>query len=155
MEKYFRFNPNTPRKKSGQNASAKNDEVRARKAEEQVKLPSRSPDEVQKIVEKFFQAVGVKIGFKIKKRTDFIWLKFTKDNYLGVVAAGYDFNFSKTNRSGKYVKSVGKEWNEELIIVFPISEYPDGRTRSDIERALGNYIIDQNIPIIDFFSHNY
>lgn len=32
---------------------------------------------------------------------------------------------------------------------------PEGLQRGDIERGVGNYLISKNVPILDFYSHNY
>ena len=150
-EKYFRFYPDTPRSRE----TEKNDRIRLKKAKEQSKLTPKAPKEVEKLVKKFLVNIGVKIGNSITNKGNFIWLKFTTDNFVGVVAAGYDFNFSETNRSGGYIKSVNKTWNTELLMVFPISELPKDKSLREVERAVGNYLIDQKVPIIDFYSHNY
>lgn len=110
-------------------------------------------------------------------KTDIVWMKFTKDQYLGVVASGNDVNFDipasasqydeversfKGNRGGwKYTTSgilihqLGKEWDTSFVLVFPLVDIPSGKNRRDIERAIGNYLIAKGVPILDFYSHNY
>lgn len=154
LEQYFKIDPDTPRKR-GKGASEWNEKRRKEKIDSQVHMKTIDPDIVKEWVESFLLQIGVETGNRIANKGDFLWIKFTKDNFVGVVAAGCDFNFSYKNRSGKYLKEVGKEWNENLLLVFPISKYPEGKTRGDIERAVGNYLIKKKVPIIDFYSHNY
>lgn len=154
FEEYFKPHVDTPRKR-GKGASIQNDKLRKEESERQSSLEPVEPEKVKIMVENFLLQIGVETGHSISNIGDFIWIKFTKDNFVGVVAAGCDFNFSYKNRSGEYVKHNKKEWNKDLFLVFPISKYPEGKTRGEIERTVGNYLADNKVPIIDFFSHNY
>ena len=114
---------------------------------------------------------SIKKYYNLKSIKDIIWLKFTKDGYCGVVAVSNDVNFNippsavayneksngrwKYNTSGILVPQVNKEWDDSFVLIFPLVDIPEGYTRHDIERAVGNYLIDNNVPIIDFYSHNY
>jgi predicted lipase len=83
-------------------------------------------------------------------------LKFTTDGYLGVVAGSFDINFSYEKTAGRLVNSVGKVWDETFVLIFPLTkDILNGRKKTDIETAVGNYLIDKGVPIIDFYSHNY
>lgn len=119
--------------------------------------------------------------FQLNDRGDLVWMKFTKDGYLGVVAVSDDVNFDmpedcseydKTqivynsykkrtekdwvhNSAGIIVHKLGKEWDEAFVLIFPLRELPDDYTRSDVETAIGNMLIEKNVPILDFYSHMY
>lgn len=104
-----------------------------------------------------------------------IWMKFTKDGYLGIVAASNDCNFDfpldksdynetdngkvknrsnswKYATSGIIVSMLGKEWDEDFILVFPLRNISNGM-RNDIECGIGQYLIENDVPILDYYSH--
>lgn len=123
----------------------------------------------------------IKEQCKLADERDIVWMKFTKDGYLGVVATSNDINFDipinsedydqkvkvyneyykkyqymwKYNTSGILVHQLGKEWDESYVLIFPLVNIPHGYTRGDIERAIGNMLIAKGVPVIDFYSHNY
>ena len=98
----------------------------------------------------------IKTEFNLSYPNDIIWLKFTTDGYLGVVAGSFDINFSYENTAGRLVNSVEKVWDETFVLIFPLTkDILNGRKKTDIETAVGNYLIDKGVPIIDFYSHNY
>ena len=114
---------------------------------------------------------------------DIVWMKFTKERegsgFLGVVAAGADINFDippsekcynetsdgkpktnannwKYNTSGIIIDSLGKKWDEDSILVFPLEGIDTLElTRGDIECGIGNYLIDKGVPILDYYSHRF
>lgn len=92
---------------------------------------------------------------KQQTKTDIIWLKFTEDGFLGVVAKGRDINFRENNTSSKMIEEACKSWNKEFVLVFPLINIPKNLTANKIERMIGNYLIENNVPIIDFYSHNW
>lgn len=108
---------------------------------------------------------------KLKGERDIIWMKFTKDGYLGVVATSNDVNFDipnssidynagesgnrKHTTSGIIIHSLDKVWNEDFDLVFPLEDIPKGFNRSMIESGIGNYLIENKSSILDFYSHNY
>ncbi len=123
----------------------------------------------------------IKRDYVLDELGDIVWMKFTKDRYLGVVATSNDINFDIPNNTAEYdtkewrynsflkqkkwvwkhttsgilVHQLGKVWDTSFVLVFPLSNIPNGYTRGNIERAIGNYLIDKGVPIIDFYSHNY
>jgi len=123
----------------------------------------------------------IKRDYVLDELGDIVWMKFTKDGYLGVVATSNDINFDIPNNTAEYdkkewkynsflkqkelvwkhtssgilVHQLGKVWDTSFVLVFPLSNIPNGYTRGNIERAIGNYLIDKKVPIIDFYSHNY
>lgn len=174
-------------------------DFRLKKAEEQSKL---KPVEIEKIIEYVNQFLGlldmdkvdfpkadgrnvdykkIQIDNNLRDVRDIVWLKFTEDGYLGVVATSNDINFdipesreaynkkkkeydlySKTekrvwthNTSGIIVHHVNKSWDETFVLIFPLKNIKNNLTRNDIERGIGNYLISKDVPILDFYSHNY
>lgn len=123
----------------------------------------------------------IKNDYMLRDERDIIWMKFTKDGYLGVVAASNDINFKipsdasdynnwhieynqfkhkdeqvwDYNTAGILVHQLGKEWDRSFVLVFPLTNIPDGYVRGDIERAIGNFLTDKGVPILDFYSHRY
>ena len=104
-----------------------------------------------------------------------IWMKFAKNGQLGVVAASNDYNFDippssevydettdgkpKSNSNGwKYTTSgiilhkLNLEWDESFLLIFPLQGIEDSQ-RKDIEEGVGNFLIENDVPIIDFYSH--
>ena len=165
--------------------------TRLLKAEEQSK---KVPVEIKKIIKytnEFLNILKMKqvsnpiidltknnINYKqIKENTciederDIVWMKFTKDKYLGVVATSNDVNFNIPNSKEQYnikkknkwvyntsgiiIHYLHKEWDDRFVLVFPLINIPKGLNRGAIERGIGNYLIYKNIPILDFYSHNY
>ena len=95
----------------------------------------------------------IKRQYNLSSQKDIIWLRFTQDGYLGVVASSNDINFDDSTNSSKIIKHLGKMWDSEIVIIFPlpnINGYNDGVL---IEGMLGNYLLDKGIPILDRYSH--
>lgn len=125
----------------------------------------------------------IKKKHNLPDERDIVWLKFTKSGYVGVVAVSNDVGFDcpqyeseyndrikvynkyrkcyeekwKYSTSGILVHSVGEEWDDSYVLVFPL-ESKEGTclySRQEIEIAIGNYLEKNNVPIIDYYSHNY
>lgn len=165
-------------------------------AKAQAKLDPVNVNEIANLVKGFLNDVGIftiddpilkpceidyqKIQeeFKLNDRKDIIWMKFTTDGYLGVVAVSDDKNFDMPpkhcnnydekkynpytgkcdwvyNTSGIIVRKLNKEWDKSFLLVFPLCGIPLGYTRKDLEKAVGNFLIEKNVPILDFYSHIY
>lgn len=113
---------------------------------------------------------------KIKKEygllsiSDIVWMKFTTEGILGAVAVSNDINFEipkdnnydekikgywKYNSSGIIIKELELNWNSNEILVFPLINIPEGLNRGDIECGIGNYLINNGIPILDYYSHKF
>lgn len=123
----------------------------------------------------------IKSEFGLDDQRDLVWIKFTKDGYVGVVAASNDVNFdipqnsyeydqkhrvynyySKKyedtwlhNSSGILIHKLGKTWNTDFVLIFPLKDIPKGYRRSDIEEAVGNLLIEKGVPVLDYYSHLY
>lgn len=96
----------------------------------------------------------IKRQYKLDSQSDIVWMKFTIDGYLVVVASSNDINFNYDNTSGKIITSVGKIWDENRIIIVPLPNIKGRNERVMIEKMIGNYLSDKNVPIIDLYSHN-
>lgn len=97
----------------------------------------------------------LKKQFELNNQKHLVWMKFTKDGYLGVVAASDDINFDINNTSGEIIKKLNQEWDESRVLVFPLPNIGD-KERSDIECGIGNYLTDEKgVPILDYYSHRY
>lgn len=84
----------------------------------------------------------------LNNQSDVIWLRFTKDGYLGTIASSNDINF-------KYSHNLGKEWNENRIIVIPLQGIQNREERLLLEKVLGNYLVyGKGVPVLDKYSHN-
>lgn len=125
----------------------------------------------------------LKETYNLADEGDIIWLKFTKSGHVGVVASSNDIGFDiprdeseyntqikvynefkrcyedkwKYTTSGILVHAVNEEWDENFVLVFPLESNgePCQYSRHEIEIAIGNYLAKNNVPIIDYYSHNY
>ena len=172
-------------------------------AKQQLDVPTIDKKYIIKLTNSFIKAYGLKVydGENIVKtdninltefnentmetyngitsEKDIIWMKFTSDNRVGVVACSNDINFDipstkdeydeiistrsggkkcwKYNTSGILVHSVDLEWDESFFLVFPLLGLEKGKEgkkqRHDIETGIGNYLILNDVPIIDYYSH--
>lgn len=139
----------------------------------EVKNPIMNPSEVDYTL--------IKKEFELDDEKDIVWIKLTEDGYVGVVAVSNNINFDippndsvyddkvrkyneytkkkelvwKYNSSGILVHKLNKKWDESLVLVFPLRKLNEscGYSRHNIEMAIGNYLIEQNVPIIDYYSH--
>lgn len=103
-----------------------------------------------------FDYAGFKRDYNLADKRDIVWLKFTKKkHHIGVIGSSCDINFNLDNTSGKIITHLKESWDESYVFIFPLCNIPDGLNRSDIESGIGNYLISNNIPILDFYSHNY
>ena len=58
------------------------------------------------------------------------------------------------NFSGVLIKYLNEEWNQDYILIFPLTRISSTQyTRHEIEKRIGNHLIDKDIPILDFYSH--
>lgn len=101
---------------------------------------------------------------------DLVWIKFTTDGFVGVVADSDDINFTnrdnnsrwysgdefnKCNSAGIIIDYLNKKWDESFVLIFPLANIPEGYNRHDIEHAIGNLLIMNDIPVLDKYSHTY
>ncbi|WP_017209979.1 hypothetical protein [Clostridium beijerinckii] len=151
---------------------------RIEKAKEQYQLPVVKREDIIKYVKDFLSSMDMEISFdpaiKPKKREkrridyskinkeskeDIVWIKFTTENYISVIGTGCDIYFSdyaKNNTTAGLInQSLGLEWDDREVLIFPLKNIKDGLYRSDIESGIGNYLISKGVPILDFYSHNY
>lgn len=125
---------------------------------------------------------GRKVDYKkiqrengLEDHRDIVWMKFTRDGYLGVVAVSNDIGFDipssceeynqkiqykssfrwKFSTAGILIHSLGKQRDDSFALVFPLKNMPKGYKRHHIEMGIGNYLIANGVPMLDFYSHNY
>ncbi len=152
--------------------------VRFNKAKEQADKNTVDIEIISMYINKFLEEIGIrkvidpkfdlskvdridymkiKQEYSLKDQRDIVWLKFTEDGYLGVVAVSDDINFNipydksqydikengkwKHNTSGIIVHKLGKKWDESFVLLFPLNGIPKGYNRHDIEKAIGNLLI--------------
>lgn len=72
--------------------------------------------------------------YKLNNQSDIVWLRFTTDGYLGVVASSNDINFDYQTNSGKIIRSVNKEWDKNKIIIIPLPKITGRRDRILVEK---------------------
>lgn len=91
---------------------------------------------------------------------DLIWMKFTTDKFLGCVAfskgttTNKDVNFKMNNKSGKIINSCRKFWDTSFILCFPLIPKNENAVPSkQMEYKVGECLISENVPILDYFSH--
>jgi hypothetical protein len=109
----------------------------------------------------------------LKKRSDIVWMKFALSGHLAVIAKGADINFHYPSSKDDYLKRTKNDrnwvyntsgvilhrlelkWNTNFVLVFPLPCIPDGLKIGDIECGIGNYLIENGVPILDYYSHRY
>lgn len=125
-----------------------------------IKTQEISPEEINNTAQKMYA---------LNHPQDLIWMKFTEDGYLGVVAMSNDLSFDippsreeyderkhgrwKYSTSGIIVDYLQKKWDTSFVLVFPLPGLQDKSERHLIEIGIGNYLISKGVPILDFYSH--
>lgn len=98
----------------------------------------------------------IKEKFNLDSPKNIVWLKFTTDGYLAVVAKSFDINFDYSNSCGQLVQEVQKQFETSFVLVFPLTkEILGNRNSGDLELGIGQYLEGKGVPIIDYYSHNY
>lgn len=125
----------------------------------------------------------LKKRYHLTDERDIVWMKFTTSGHVGVVACSNDIGFDlpqdkseyndkvnvynkfskmdeekwKYTTAGILVHSVGEKWDESFVLVFPLecTDMSCQYKRHEVEIAIGNYLEANNVPIIDYYSHNY
>lgn len=185
----------TPARRS-KDSSVHTGKKRFEKAEEQAKQQPVPLKKIIALVNEFLGEAGMvpctnpvlrlepnqKVDYKtiqkengLQDKRDIVWMKFTRDGYLGVVAVSNDIGFDipssceeynqkiqyktsfrwKFSTAGILIHSLGKQWDGSFALVFPLKNMPEGYNRHHIEMGIGNYLIANGVPILDFYSHNY
>lgn len=106
----------------------------------------------------------IKDKFGLERVSDILWFKFTDHGHLAVVASSCDINWDNNSSCGILVNEVGEVFDTSFVFVFPLTKqmirtkaepYSFNRKYSskELELAVGNYLIDKGVPIIDYCSH--
>lgn len=106
---------------------------------------------------------------ELEDKNDILWMKFTKDGYLGAVTTGANINFQVPpsevfydkmyvgnwlyNTSAIIIHHLKKEWDDSFVLIFPLRNMPSSYYCVDVERTIENYLIDKKVPILDYY-HN-
>lgn len=94
-----------------------------------------------------------------ENKENIVWIKFVENGLISVIGTGCDIYFTdatkKRTTSGRINEKLKLNWDETIVLIFPLKNIPDGLYRSDIESGIGNYLISKGIPILDFYSHDY
>lgn len=106
-----------------------------------------------------------------RKEGECFFIQFTKDGYVVVVGAGYDYGRPKSNLNARILEGVGKEWSNKVILIYvknlrPTKKHcgagPNQYTehilqcRNGVEMYIGEYLLKAGIPILNKHSHvNY
>ena len=152
------------------------EDVRKETAKKQKELPSITIEHVMNILwENYYAVLKIdnpkkwgRVSYSkivkssgIEDKKNIIWIKFAKDIqtdelYVGTVGAGYDINnhWDYENMSGMLVKHANCVWDDSSVLVIPV-RLRDGKKRDDFEKAIGNLLIKEHVPIIDYFSHDF
>lgn len=102
-------------------------------------------------------------NIKLSEPDDFIWMKINKNGIISVVGICRDNSFSKNAKENTSAGKINRwlnekqEWDENRILIFPLISIPkeNGLNRSDIESAVGNYLIECGFSILDYYSQIY
>ena len=154
------------------------EDVRKAKALEQKDLKPTTVDQVLKVLwDNYYSVLKIseprkrgKVSYSkiakssgIEDEKNLIWIKFAKtegnqsgDRYVATVGAGSDINicWDCKSISGKLVAHAGLVWDDSLVLVIPV-RLCDGKKRDDFEKEIGNLLIENKIPIIDYYSHDF
>jgi len=100
--------------------------------------------------------------------THLIWIQFTNSGHVAVVGGGKDISYSKKRGTGRIIDSLeGIDWCTTHLIIVPIKNLntkSNGikcvdnvlRCRNGVEHFIGEYLIKESVPILNFYSHkNY
>ena len=188
MSKNIEKDLNDVSRPMGRNASVRSRDVRYNMAIDQTRLNPVPIDTIISLTNEVLKNCGIaqcknpinntpenvnyreiKADNNLADVRDIVWMKFTTDGYLGVVATSNDINFDipqnaedytkrkgrqwSFNTSGILIHKLGKEWDTSFVLIFPLKDLPEDYSRHDIELFVGNYLINNGVPILDFYSH--
>jgi len=99
-----------------------------------------------------------------------IWLEFVEKGHVAVVGAGKDIGFPRNEKRGTWSilsKILNIEWDTSKVIIIPIRGLDVSsvgiknvdnvlKCRNGVEYCIGQYLIENNIPILNYYQHiNY
>lgn len=116
--------------------------------------------------------------YGLNNEKDIVWLKFAKNGFLGVVASSNDINFNYLSDAKDYDERIGPrkwkyntsgiilhhlknnvgslesgcEWDTSFFLVFPLPGI-EKKQRHLIETGIGNYLLENGVIILDYYSH--
>ena len=100
-------------------------------------------------------ATGADINFRIPSDESDYCAKCERDyrsktSYLHLRSDDYEYN-----SCGVIMHKLQKSYDTKFVLVFPLNNIPDQLKRGDIEAGIGNYLIAQGVPILDYYSHKF
>ena len=124
----------------------------------------RFEDDVKKINYK-----EIMRNYETNEEGHLIWIEFVTSGHIAVVGAGKDIGFPRNKNVGTWriLSSLeNAEWDETKVIVIPIKglesihrkkngDYIKNilRCRDGIEYFIGDYLIDNDVPILNYYQH--
>lgn len=98
-----------------------------------------------------------------------IWVQFVKCGHVAVVGAGKDIGFPQSGKLGTGFILSGLhcvEWDKTKVIIIPVKGLDEKngiknvdnilKCRNGVEHCIGEYLIKNNVPILNFYQHrNY
>ena len=100
---------------------------------------------------------------KDREMTSLIFIEFAKNGFVAVVGAGKDIDFTYKSKTGKILKALNMEWDEEIIIltikgleavaVSKVNKENIFKSRNAVEHYIGEYLLSNGIPILNMYSH--
>ncbi|MCE3020141.1 hypothetical protein LW893_04210 [Parvimonas micra] len=104
---------------------------------------------------------------KINDEKHIIWIKFLKSGHIALVGAGIDIGFSTNKNYGtwRFLDHLNNEWDKSKVIVIPVrgldiksTGYKNVKNilkcRNGVEHCIGKYLVDENVPILNYYQHN-
>lgn len=110
---------------------------------------------------------GIKEESGISCKEDIVWIKFNENGCISVIGVGCDIHFTPKAKAETSAGKINKfleqkygekqEWDEKSVLVFPLINLDNmlDFNRSDIESGIGNYLLANDVPILDYYSHMY
>lgn len=114
---------------------------------------------------------AIRKQYRLKDKGEILFLKFSADGFIGVIGTGSEINFDYPpcrqdynkrtgsdwayHTSGILLSHVNKIWDQGSVMICPLRIENLPFTRRQVATAVGNYLSEQGVPIIDYYSHHY
>lgn len=112
----------------------------------------------------------IKNKYNTKAKEHIIFIQFVKTGHIAVVGAGMDIGFLRNENYGTWrvIRELPRiEWDDEEVIIVPVKGLDTKSVgiknvdnilhcRNGVEQCIGEYLIEKNIPILNYYQHwNY
>lgn len=104
---------------------------------------------------------------KINDKKHIIWITFVESGHVALVGAGNDIGFLTNKNYGtwRFLDHLNVKWDKSKVIVIPIRGLDIKSTgyknvenilkcRNGVEHCIGKYLVDENVPILNYYQHN-